>query len=642
VASNNNGRLVTVADGGGSESYTYDLMGRITQGSKVINGNTYNVGYGYNTAGQLNSLTYPSGHVVNQSFDGVGRLSQILAAGQPPYLSVASNDYSAAGQVKHLLYGNGVQGDFTYNDHLQVSTLRYYVPGGSEVLNLGYDYGTQNNGQIQAVRYYLSPGVEDATASEYFTYDAWGRLKAGHTGIVDARIWTWSLQWDYDRFGNRRNQTLVGGGAAITQPQLTISGTTNRITDAGYAYDAAGNMTNDSLHTYAYDAENRTKTVDSTAATYTYLGALRVKKVVGATTTVYVFSGSKVLAEYANGALSKEYVYAGSQMLTSIAANGTVTYHHPDHLSDRAQTDSAGGLLLWQGHYPFGETWYESAPSGKWQFTSYERDAESGVDYAIFRNYSSRLGRFTAADLLGGNIFSPQSLNRYTYVIGDPINFVDPLGLHWECVSHTIGGVESPPICKWVPDGVVPEGFFDAPPLLTTDSPPLLIYPVHDRLGLRCIPRAVLPWNVRLGLDAMSLASKATGVSYFLGLHGSAAKTKIVGASYGFSGVWATDPKGNQALVYSLTGGATIGTPGASIGLQLGAATYQDLKGFGDFSFGGEASGGNVLNVGGGFSTNSSGAATFANISIATPGKALDISPKATSYGVLIVPICPK
>ena len=190
------------------------------------------------------------------------------------------------------------------------------------MLNLGYNYGAQNNGQIRKVTYYTSPGVEDTTRAQNYEYDAWSRLKKAYTTDL-VQQGTWRLEWDYDRFGNRRNQTLTGGAASITQPQLNISETTNRITDAGFAYDASGNLTNDALHAYAYDAENRVKTVDSTAATYTYMGATRIKKVVGATTTVYVFSGSKVLAEYVNGTLSKEYVYAGSQLLVTVRSRAT-------------------------------------------------------------------------------------------------------------------------------------------------------------------------------------------------------------------------------------------------------------------------------------------------------------------------------
>lgn len=39
---------------------------------------------------------------------------------------------------------------------------------------------------------------------------------------------------------------------------------------------------------------------------------MRVQKTFGGTTTVYIFSGNKVLDEYTNGALSEEYIYRGT------------------------------------------------------------------------------------------------------------------------------------------------------------------------------------------------------------------------------------------------------------------------------------------------------------------------------------------
>ncbi len=48
-----------------------------------------------------------------------------------------------------------------------------------------------------------------------------------------------------------------------------------------------------------------------------------------------------MIAEYANGSLSKEYVYSGSQLLATIAGT-TTTYHHPDHLSVRQNTNASG------------------------------------------------------------------------------------------------------------------------------------------------------------------------------------------------------------------------------------------------------------------------------------------------------------
>jgi YD repeat-containing protein len=45
------------------------------------------------------------------------------------------------------------------------------------------------------------------------------------------------------------------------QSQLTIN-TNNRIADAGYAYDAAGNLTQNGSTTYQYDAEGRMKSIN--------------------------------------------------------------------------------------------------------------------------------------------------------------------------------------------------------------------------------------------------------------------------------------------------------------------------------------------------------------------------------------------
>jgi hypothetical protein len=75
-------------------------------------------------------------------------------------------------------------------------------------------------------------------------------------------------------------------------------------------------------------------------------------------------------------------------------------YHHSDHLSERVTTDSAGTAVHTYGHYPFGETWYETGTADKWKFihsthsvrsgqASYERDTESSLDYAMFRYDSS-------------------------------------------------------------------------------------------------------------------------------------------------------------------------------------------------------------------------------------------------------------
>jgi RHS repeat-associated protein len=115
----------------------------------------------------------------------------------------------------------------------------------------------------------------------------------------------------------------------------------------------------------------------------------------------------------------------------------------------RMMFDQTGSLATMKRHdyLPFGEELGANssirtqpgyaADSVRQKFTSYERDDETGLDYARNRFYSSLQGRFTAVDpaLQSINGINPQSLNRYAYVLGNPLNFVDPLGL-W-VISYT-------------------------------------------------------------------------------------------------------------------------------------------------------------------------------------------------------------
>jgi RHS repeat-associated protein len=259
-----------------------------------------------------------------------------------------------------------------------------------------------------------------------YTYDELGRLK---TPVTDGSAANpqWGLQWTYDRYGNRTNQQVTAG-SGYNVP-LTLDPSTNHIN--GISFDPSGNVTQDNSYAYKYDGENRLVDFGNGGATYAFYGnGLRAKRTYGST-TVYIFSGSQVIAEYTSGAAAtsptREYIYSGG-LLASIEG-GTTKYYFPDHLSTRVTM--ANGTTTEQGHYPFGENWYGSMTE-KEKFTTYERDTESGNDYATFRSYVSRHGRFLTPDPLGTeavDVTNPQSWNRYAYVVNIPTNVTDPLGL---------------------------------------------------------------------------------------------------------------------------------------------------------------------------------------------------------------------
>jgi RHS repeat-associated protein len=449
------GRPITVTDGMGSENYTYNNLGQLTQLQKLVGSTTYAVGYLYNLAGELTQITYPSGRAVQQNVDTIGRLSSVVGTLNSVNTTYASGyAYTDAQQLKGFNYGNGINVAFGYSaDRLQLNCLDYSTTNRNGTcvhdattkfgLNYSYPASPANNGQIAAIT-----DSVDAGRGATYTYDALYRLTAaittGSTGYPK-----WGLSETYDRYGNRTAQSTITGQGCVPPMNcptnsVSVGSTTNRITGSPYAYDLAGNMTNDGLNTIIYDAENRVtnSTNGSSSGAYAYDGnGLRVKKCIPnctspTTTTIYIYSGHQVIAAYDNGAAvgspTREYIYGGRQRLAKIEASSTVYYHH-DHLSVRLTTDSSGNTVNQKGHFPFGESWYQTGTaSTNMVFTSYERDSESGNDYALAREYVNRLGRFSSLDPLSGNISDPQSLNRYTYSRNDPIDLLDPEG-EYDC-----------------------------------------------------------------------------------------------------------------------------------------------------------------------------------------------------------------
>lgn len=425
----NNGRLLTVTDGAGSETYSYDLLGRTTQIQEVINGNTYTIGYQYNLAGEVTTLTYPSTRAVTFGYDAIGRVSSIVS-GTTTFANGIG--YNAANQITGFNYGNGIAATRGYAaDTMQLNSISY-AKGGTTLLSENYSYAQNggNDGEITTITDNVDSG-----RSLTLGYDALKRLTSS-VSQGSTNYPKWGLSFAYDRYGNRTAETVTAGTGPSNS--VTVNPATNQITSGLYLYDANGNVIADYFNRIAYDAENRIVADRGGfgAGTYTYQASgHRVVKVSGSNTTVYIFNGDKVIAEYVNGALSKEYIYLGNQQLAGYLY-GTLSYYLPDRLSNRAVTDTNGSAVGQQGNYPFGESWYGSGTTTEWQFTSYERDAESGNDYAIAREYVSRVARFSATDT--GQITStdPQGFNRYAYVANDPVNRVDPSGSFFDPIGE--------------------------------------------------------------------------------------------------------------------------------------------------------------------------------------------------------------
>jgi RHS repeat-associated protein len=102
-------------------------------------------------------------------------------------------------------------------------------------------------------------------------------------------------------------------------------------------------------------------------------------------------------------------------------------------------------------YYPYGEE-RTSTADGREKFGTYMRDSAT-QDYADRRYYAVGMGRFNSPDpSTGSNAADPGSWNKYAYVQGDPINYIDPNGLQRCTQDDDCPAPEEPPENAFGPD----------------------------------------------------------------------------------------------------------------------------------------------------------------------------------------------
>ena len=298
----------------------------------------------------------------------------------------------------------------------------------------------------------------DAKAQEtYFEYDALNRIKIKSY----SRTSTPQVNYYYD------NQTLPSGAPSYSRGSsigrlvvVTFGGSYPAGASEGsyFGYDEVGRGAHKTQqlngNNYPLTAGyNRASMMtgetypSNRTANYTYNTAGQLATFYGnigdGQTRTYVSS-----ATY-NAAGQKEYGYRSGQLLV-VGESGNVRWLVTDHLgSTRMTADSTGSLsgMKRQDYLPFGEDLYagirRNAVNGQYgyepptgsvrqKFTGYERDSETGLDYAQARYFSNTQGRFTSTDPLFiemKRLPYPQAWNLYAHTRNNPLRYVDPDGL---------------------------------------------------------------------------------------------------------------------------------------------------------------------------------------------------------------------
>ena len=265
-------------------------------------------------------------------------------------------------------------------------------------------------------------------ADKSYSYDPQGRLSVVTAGAA-------TTTWNYDANGNRTHENGILIAHYDRQDQLLDwRGTTYHYNPAGdlsqkttangtttYHYDAQGNLRQVTLEDgrildYAIDPNNR--------RTGKSLNGQRQWQLLWQ-------SPIRPIARLkADGTLEALYYYADKPNVPEAMDKDGKTYRIvSDHLgSVRLVIDTDTGEIAQRMDYdPWGKVLYDSNPGFQpFGFAGGLYDPDTGLTRFGARDYDAETGRWTAKDPI---LFNGGDSNLYGYVVQDPVNYFDSMGL---------------------------------------------------------------------------------------------------------------------------------------------------------------------------------------------------------------------
>lgn len=404
-------------------NYDYDLEGRITDQTQTVAGVSYNQAYAYNAGGERTTQTYPSGLSLVTSYDETGRIESLNLESGSGTTSILNKLEWQGPLLKSITYGNGITETQSFDRN-----GRLIARNQDELATLSLSYTLQSN--IATTEYTLNGNISAAS----FTYDALNRLtqeaKASSTDT-----------YSYDANGNRLTKN---------SDNYLYSTNSNRLSDYNsqtIEQDASGNTLNEGNRSFTYNTMNRMASVSIGGSTTSYRynsSGQRITKTLESGEQIHFVYGlsGELLGEYTNsGQRIREYIYRQSTglplLVAQIEADGSITYLHTDHLGTPRYATNNSKALVWSWLSDgFGSTLPNEDVDGDGNLTTVNIrfpgqyfDSESGLHYNYYRDYDPRTGRYIQSDPIGLD----GGLNTYAYVDGNPLSYIDPLGLCRGC-----------------------------------------------------------------------------------------------------------------------------------------------------------------------------------------------------------------
>ncbi|MFH1652489.1 MAG: apolipoprotein N-acyltransferase [Pseudomonadota bacterium] len=436
---------------------TYDSLGNLLKEEQ----NGKSVTSKYDIKGRRERLTYPSGKVLNFTHDTIDRVTNI---DDTKIGKLSQMTWINRGQVGKMEYLNGTSVTKEY-DKLK-RTIKHINQFADQSIIAGFEsaYDKADN------RLY-DDFVHNANKGNAYSYDSLSRLtqvaydlSVPKTNFSNPQSGTYSTSEAFamDSLHNWVTKTKRLDSQDPTKKLTTtfISNdmnayltavTTETAEQKDYHYDVNGNMKDDDRFKYTYDYRNylievKDKATDQQVASYQYdaLGR-RISKSVSNVTTTFIYDGVNVIEEQVGGKTSATFtslpLYKGElegvgvDSIISMERDNNIYYYHTDTSGNIvALTDSKGALVERYSYSAYGEVEIhdaggallaQSGVDNPYLYAGREYDPETNLYYNRARTYNPELGRFMQQDPLG----FVDSLNRYAYVMNNPINFVDPFGL---------------------------------------------------------------------------------------------------------------------------------------------------------------------------------------------------------------------
>ena len=380
---------------------TYDALNRVTSQTDA-DGN--HIGYAYDTQGNLSVLTYPDGKELEYSYDKNGNVILVTDWENRE----TSFSYDKNGRLVRTERADGSTESRSYDKAGQLLQIKDTAKDGRLITDLSYSYN--ENGNIEQIRDKNAGTAGMKSKTETMTYDAVNRLISYNGKAVS-----------YDTDGNMLYGPLNGQMASFTYDCR------NRLirteTDSGevtkYLYDAENNRIG-IIKNAGTEQESRTGyVVDGTSGELTQILQSRTEEAaksadVGITT--YLYAGNRLLAED-----GEEYL----------------TYHFNNVGSTTAVTDKSGNIKYRYAYSVYGELLKGNYGEVLFLYNGQYgvQSDDSGLYYMRARYYNAAIKRFINQDTVTGSIESSQSLNRYAYVEGNPVSYLDPFGLCPEIID---------------------------------------------------------------------------------------------------------------------------------------------------------------------------------------------------------------